>query len=134
MDLREISCEDGRWIELAQDRVQWQAFVLAVLNRLVLLPGSYVSIYSVSATVASHSLFSSILPPFSVHSQSTGLQTLGSRTAPPAPAISKEFRFLINRIIGFSYLFFVSGYSQDRPNASRQKAVPSVVTFRHLID
>ena len=40
MDLREIDCEDGRWIELAQDRVQWQALVLAVLNLLVLLPES----------------------------------------------------------------------------------------------
>jgi len=24
MDLREIGCEDGRWMELAQDRVQWR--------------------------------------------------------------------------------------------------------------
>jgi hypothetical protein len=31
MDLREISCEDVRWMELAEDRVQWQALVLAVL-------------------------------------------------------------------------------------------------------
>ena len=37
MDLREIGCEDGRWMELAQDRVQWPAFVLAVLNLLLLL-------------------------------------------------------------------------------------------------
>jgi hypothetical protein len=36
-DLREIGCEDGRWMELAQDRVQWQALVLAVLNLGVLL-------------------------------------------------------------------------------------------------
>jgi hypothetical protein len=35
---REICCEDGRWMELAQDRVQWQALVLAVLNLGVLLP------------------------------------------------------------------------------------------------
>jgi len=26
MDLREIGCEDGRWMELAQDRVQWAGF------------------------------------------------------------------------------------------------------------
>jgi hypothetical protein len=38
MDLREICCENGRWMELAQDRVQWHAFVLAVLNLGVLLP------------------------------------------------------------------------------------------------
>jgi hypothetical protein len=30
--------EDGRWMELAQDRVQWRALVLAVLNLRVLLP------------------------------------------------------------------------------------------------
>jgi hypothetical protein len=27
---REIGCEDGRYMELAQDRVQWEAFVLSV--------------------------------------------------------------------------------------------------------
>jgi hypothetical protein len=37
MDLREIGCEDGRWMDLAQDRVQWQALVLAVLKLLVLI-------------------------------------------------------------------------------------------------
>jgi hypothetical protein len=36
--LRKIRCEEGRWMELAQDRVQWQALVLAVLNLRVLLP------------------------------------------------------------------------------------------------
>jgi len=40
VDLMEMGCEDGRWIELTQDHVQWQAFVLAVLNFLVLLPES----------------------------------------------------------------------------------------------
>jgi hypothetical protein len=37
-DLREIGSEDGRWMELAQDHVQWRALVLAVLNLGVLLP------------------------------------------------------------------------------------------------
>jgi hypothetical protein len=32
--------KDGRWIELAQDRVQWQVLILAVLKLLVLLPES----------------------------------------------------------------------------------------------
>jgi hypothetical protein len=32
MDLREIDCEDWRWMKLAQDCVQWRAFVLAVLK------------------------------------------------------------------------------------------------------
>jgi hypothetical protein len=36
--LRAICCEDGRWVEAAQYRVHWRAFVLAVLNFLVLLP------------------------------------------------------------------------------------------------
>jgi hypothetical protein len=30
--------EDGRWMEVAQYRVQWRALVLAVLNLRVLLP------------------------------------------------------------------------------------------------
>jgi hypothetical protein len=32
LDLMEIGCEDGRWMELAQDSVQWRALVLAVMN------------------------------------------------------------------------------------------------------
>jgi len=40
MDVGEIGCEEGRWMELPQDRVQWQALVLSVLNFLVLLPES----------------------------------------------------------------------------------------------
>jgi len=40
MELREIGCEDGSWMELDQDRVQWQASVLAVLDLLFLLPES----------------------------------------------------------------------------------------------
>jgi hypothetical protein len=38
MDLRETGCEEGRWMELAQDLVQWRALVLALLNLQVLLP------------------------------------------------------------------------------------------------
>jgi len=41
MDLMEISCEGGRWMELSQDRVQCWAAVLAVLNHYVLLPDSW---------------------------------------------------------------------------------------------
>jgi hypothetical protein len=40
MDLRETGREEGRWMELAQDRVEWRALVLAVLNLRVLLPES----------------------------------------------------------------------------------------------
>jgi hypothetical protein len=32
MDLREMGCEDGRWMELAPGRVQWRDLVLAVLK------------------------------------------------------------------------------------------------------
>jgi hypothetical protein len=38
MDLREIVCGDGRWIKLAQDRIQWLAVIFTVLNFRVLLP------------------------------------------------------------------------------------------------
>jgi DNA polymerase III delta prime subunit len=38
MKIRELGSENRRWMELAQDRVQWQALVLAVLNLRVLLP------------------------------------------------------------------------------------------------
>jgi hypothetical protein len=32
MDLREIGIDGTNWIQLAQDRVQWRAFVNTVLN------------------------------------------------------------------------------------------------------
>jgi hypothetical protein len=32
MDLREIGIDGAIWIRLAQDRVQWQAFVNTVVN------------------------------------------------------------------------------------------------------
>jgi hypothetical protein len=38
LDLREIGSEDERWMGVAQDRVQWLAFVSAMLNLRVLLP------------------------------------------------------------------------------------------------
>jgi hypothetical protein len=43
LGLMEIGYEDGRWMELAQDRVQWRALVLAVLNLGFLLPVCVVS-------------------------------------------------------------------------------------------
>jgi hypothetical protein len=36
MDLREIGIDGANWIWLAQDRVQWQAFVNTVMNLWVL--------------------------------------------------------------------------------------------------
>jgi hypothetical protein len=32
MDLREIGIDWANWIRLAQDRVQWRAFVCTVMN------------------------------------------------------------------------------------------------------
>jgi hypothetical protein len=32
MDLREIGIDGANWIQLAQDRFQWQAFVNTVMN------------------------------------------------------------------------------------------------------
>jgi hypothetical protein len=32
LDLREIGIDGANWIQLAQDRVQWQAFVNMVMN------------------------------------------------------------------------------------------------------
>jgi hypothetical protein len=36
LDLREIGCEDRRWIELAQDYVQWWAVVLCSIARVLI--------------------------------------------------------------------------------------------------
>ena len=32
MDLRELGCDAGDWIDLAQDTDQWRAYVRAVMN------------------------------------------------------------------------------------------------------
>ena len=32
MDLKEIGCDAGNWIDLAEDRDQWRAYVWAVMN------------------------------------------------------------------------------------------------------
>ena len=32
MDLREVGCDSGEWIELSEDRDQWRAYVRAVMN------------------------------------------------------------------------------------------------------
>jgi hypothetical protein len=32
MDLREIGIDEAKWIRLAQDRIQWRAFVNTVMN------------------------------------------------------------------------------------------------------
>jgi hypothetical protein len=46
MELRKMGCEDGKWMELAQDRIQWRALVLAVLNlRVLLLKNIYLKFF-----------------------------------------------------------------------------------------
>ena len=32
MDLREVGCDPGDWIDLPEDRNQWRAYVRAVIN------------------------------------------------------------------------------------------------------
>ena len=32
MDLSEVGCDPGEWIELAEDRDQWRGYVRAVMN------------------------------------------------------------------------------------------------------
>ena len=32
IDLREAGCDSGEWIDLAEDRDQWRAYVRAVMN------------------------------------------------------------------------------------------------------
>ena len=32
MDLREVGCDPGDWIDLAEDRDQWLAYVMSVIN------------------------------------------------------------------------------------------------------
>ena len=32
MDLREVGCDPGEWIDLAEDRDQWRTYVRAVTN------------------------------------------------------------------------------------------------------
>ena len=32
MDLREVGCDPREWIDFAEDRDQWRAYVLAVMN------------------------------------------------------------------------------------------------------
>ena len=32
MDLREVVCNPGEWIDLAEDRGKWRAYVRAIMN------------------------------------------------------------------------------------------------------
>jgi hypothetical protein len=50
MDLREMDCEHERWMELAQDRVQLWAVVLAVLNLRVLL-GELIGFFKINPEI-----------------------------------------------------------------------------------
>lgn len=40
MNLRQVSCEDGRWNKLDEDYIRYMALVLAVLDLKSLLPVS----------------------------------------------------------------------------------------------
>jgi hypothetical protein len=41
LSVRKIVCEDGKWLELAQDCVWWQALLLVVLNIQMLRKGTF---------------------------------------------------------------------------------------------
>jgi hypothetical protein len=45
LDLMETGCEDGTWMELPKDRVQWRVLVLTVWKLGVLLPDFYIPYY-----------------------------------------------------------------------------------------
>jgi len=47
MDLKEIGYEDGDWIRLAQDRVQWQDLAKSVMNLLVLHAENFFTIWEI---------------------------------------------------------------------------------------
>ena len=32
MDLREVGCDPGEWIDIAEDRDQWRAYVRTIMN------------------------------------------------------------------------------------------------------
>ena len=36
MDLREVGCDPGEWIDIAEDRDQWRAYTMAVINLRVI--------------------------------------------------------------------------------------------------
>ena len=36
MDLREVGCDPGEWIDLAEDTYQWRAYAREVMNLQVL--------------------------------------------------------------------------------------------------
>ena len=35
MDFREVGCDPGDWIDLAEDKDQWRAYIRAIMNLLV---------------------------------------------------------------------------------------------------
>jgi hypothetical protein len=56
--------EDGRWMELAQDRVQWRALVSAVLTlRVLLLEGTALYIRGIRfVCFSSHQALPNVIP------------------------------------------------------------------------
>jgi hypothetical protein len=48
MDLRKVACEEGRWMKMVQDRVEWRTSILATLEFWVLLTIVHYSVSQVS--------------------------------------------------------------------------------------
>jgi hypothetical protein len=51
-----LECEDGTWMEVSQDHVQWRASIFAVFNLCVLLTQCYLLTY-----LLTHSLTQSMV-------------------------------------------------------------------------
>jgi hypothetical protein len=41
MDFKEVGCEGEEWIQMAQDRVQWQVLVNTVMNLWILYKAEF---------------------------------------------------------------------------------------------
>jgi hypothetical protein len=59
-DLEEMGCEDHRWMEIDQDRVQWAGLFLGFLNLWSLLPLSqfyfFLSVLTIGKTLEMYEL------------------------------------------------------------------------------
>jgi hypothetical protein len=65
MDIREVGCKDGSWMELAKDRVQWQCLALsgsAIRVLIVLLENHCLSYVHVQCCEMRSTVFQFFVP------------------------------------------------------------------------